>query len=386
MVELTLAASVEKERIMTVRTSQVAQIIGDKSYQRRIAEALDAALERAKQAEAEEGVKTLDLASGRYIIFSDHHKGIRNGADDFRRCERAYNAALAYYFTAGHTLVVLGDVEELWEERPVPVLKTYEHTFELEACFHQEGRYLRFWGNHDDEWQYGDRVKGLLVPRYGGQELKVQECLRIKVMDGDQELGVLFLAHGHQGSAASDKWALVSKLIVRYIWRPIQRLIRFSFNTPATDWRLRERHNIAMYLWAEKQENLALIAGHTHRPVFKSLSHAGQIKEELDGLEAQFKASPDDQQLQDKVNALAAELEWVRAQGNQKPGVEGMKIVPMVNPCYFNTGCCSYFDGDVTGIEIADGEIRLVRWPDDQDEPKPQILTQAPLRDVFAAL
>ena len=371
---------------MTVRTSEVAQIIGDESYQRRIAEALDAALERAKQAEAEEEVKTLDLASGRYIIFSDHHKGIRNGADDFRRCERAYNAALAYYLRTGHTLAVLGDVEELWEERPVPVLKTYERTFELETHFHQEGRYLRLWGNHDDEWQYGDRVKGLLAPRYGGQEIKVQECLRIKVMDGDQKLGVLFLVHGHQGSAASDKWAPVSKLFVRYVWRPIQRLTRFSFNTPAEDWKLRERHNIAMYLWAEKQENLVLIAGHTHRPVFKSQSHAGQIKEELDGLEAQLKTSPDDQQFQDKVSVLAAELEWVRAQENQKPGVEGMKIVPMVKPCYFNTGCCSYLDGEVTGIEIADGEIRLVRWPDDQDEPKPQILTQAPLRDVFAAL
>ena len=37
---------------MTVRTSEVAQIIGDESYRRRIAEALDAALERGTQAEA----------------------------------------------------------------------------------------------------------------------------------------------------------------------------------------------------------------------------------------------------------------------------------------------------------------------------------------------
>ena len=37
----------------------------------------------------------VDLASLRYIIFSDQHKGARNGADDFLRCERAYNAALA---------------------------------------------------------------------------------------------------------------------------------------------------------------------------------------------------------------------------------------------------------------------------------------------------
>jgi len=30
-------------------------------------------------------------------------------------------------------------------------------------------------------------------------------------------------------------------------------------------------------------------------------------------------------------------------------------------PCYFNTGCCLYSDG-LTAIEVADGDISLVRW------------------------
>jgi hypothetical protein len=54
-------------------------------------------------------------------------------------------------------------------------------------------------------------------------------------------------------------------------------------------------------------------------------------------------------------------------------------------PAYFNTGCCSYADGDITGIEIADGQIRLVRWPNDQNEPKPKILEQADIKAVFDA-
>jgi len=59
----------------------------------------------------------------------------------------------------------------------------------------------------------------------------------------------------------------------------------------------------------------------------------------------------------------------------------------MRKPCYFNTGCCSYSDGDVTGIEIVNGEIRLVRWPDDQGNPKAKILDSANLRtDVFDKL
>ena len=31
-------------------------------------------------------------------------------------------------------------------------------------------------------------------------------------------------------------------------------------------------------------------------------------------------------------------------------------------PTYFNSGCCCFSDGDITGIEIADGYIRLIKW------------------------
>jgi len=29
---------------------------------------------------------------------------------------------------------------------------------------------------------------------------------------------------------------------------------------------------------------------------------------------------------------------------------------------YFNSGCCCFDDGDITGIELADGCIRLIKW------------------------
>jgi hypothetical protein len=33
-----------------------------------------------------------------------------------------------------------------------------------------------------------------------------------------------------------------------------------------------------------------------------------------------------------------------------------------MKPSYFNTGCCCYDGGTITGLEIAGGSIRLVRW------------------------
>ena len=117
---------------------------------RRLQEEFDAA-------QQEEGV--IDLDTARYIVFSDLHKGQRDNADDFRRCERAYNAALAYYNELGYTVALLGDVEELWECRPKKVLKSYEYTLTLEADLYKDGRYWRYSGNHDDEWESNGSVK-----------------------------------------------------------------------------------------------------------------------------------------------------------------------------------------------------------------------------------
>ena len=80
----------------------------------RVARAVDSAYKRALAQEKEEGIFNLDVSNDQYVIFSDQHKGARNGADDFQVAERAYQAALRYYDRMGYTLVSLGDVEELW--------------------------------------------------------------------------------------------------------------------------------------------------------------------------------------------------------------------------------------------------------------------------------
>lgn len=363
-------------------TTQVNQGTPNGAFLARVEKALDAAFDRASERESREGATSLDISSMRCIIFSDLHRGARNGADDFRRTERIYNAALAYYFRLGYTLVLLGDVEELWEERPKPVLGAHEYTINLEAQFHQQGRYIRIWGNHDDEWQYESRVKRHLVPLYNGTPLRVPESLKIRIVDGAQELGTLFLVHGHQGDAKSDQFSGISRLVVRYIWRPIQRLTHFSFNGPAKDWALREKYNIAMCRWAEKQEKLVLIAGHTHRPVFSSQSHEAEIAAKLELLEKELSSMPTREQLE-SLAILEAELEWIRAQEGQMPGRE--HSVPEAKPCYFNAGCCCFSDGDITGIEIADKGIRLVRWPDKAGEPEPHVLAEDSLEKVLSA-
>jgi UDP-2,3-diacylglucosamine pyrophosphatase LpxH len=349
----------------------------DERFRRDVA----AGMNRAFEADETEEIG-IDLETARLIIFSDHHKGTRDGADDFFRCERAYHAALAHYLELGYDLYLLGDAEELWENDPEPVLEAYAETLALEAKFQRKGRYLRFWGNHDDLWRYEDQVARHMHSTY--PQLEVREALRLRVLRSTGEVGLIFLAHGHQGTAESERFAWLSKFVVRYLWRPLQRRVGFALATPASDWDLRERHEEAMFAWARSRpEKPVLITGHTHRPIFGSSRPSrprrrpeDEIAAELD--EGRAAADPDPA----KLAHLHAELELIGAEKRRSV----RPPIPIDPPCYFNTGCCSFGDGDCTGIEIADGEIRLVRWLSDEDEPVPKVLVKDRLEDVLAAV
>src|SRR4051812_9328452 len=70
-------------------------------------------------------VKERQVEDLRVIILSDLHRGARDGADDFERCEPAYNAALGWYLEQDYELFLLGDVEELWENDIHEVIPRY---------------------------------------------------------------------------------------------------------------------------------------------------------------------------------------------------------------------------------------------------------------------
>jgi UDP-2,3-diacylglucosamine pyrophosphatase LpxH len=343
--------------------------VSDEGYARAVSDGLG----RAFDDPATEEVR-LDVDEARLVVFSDHHRGTRDGADDFLRCERAYNAALAAYRETGHRLLLLGDADELWECRPADVLRCYPRTLELEAAFHADGRLDRFWGNHDDEWASARAVRRHLHPRFPG--LRVREALKLRVVEGDRPLGLLFLVHGHQGTAESDRFSWLSRIVVRHVWRPLQRRVGFASTSPSRDWALRERHDVAMFGWARTHPaRPVLVAGHTHRPVFASARPEPDVARPEAEVRAELEHATD----RATRARLLAELEFLHAEQRRvRPPT------PVEPPCYFNTGCCSFGDGDITGLELAGGELRLVRWPDEAGRPDPVVLARAALRDVLA--
>ena len=81
----------------------------------------------------------------------------------------------------------------------------------------------------------------------------------------------------------------------------------------------------------------------------------------------------------EQIALLEAELYWILAE------VDEMRtaLPAQAKPCYFNTGCCSFEDGSITGIEITDGNIRLIRWRGEENKPQRHILQEASLSSII---
>src|SRR6478736_95289 len=87
------------------------------------------------------------------IIFSDQHKGARDGSDYFRFAEKNYLAALDYYNQNNFFFVNLGDNEELWENNIFSIIKYNKETFEKEKLFIDRTAYCKIIGNHELFWK-----------------------------------------------------------------------------------------------------------------------------------------------------------------------------------------------------------------------------------------
>lgn len=316
-------------------------------------------------------------APHRLVVLSDQHKGAGDGADEFRLCKPAYVAALEYYLDAGYTLILLGDAEELWEQTFDEVVRAHEDVLLLEGRF-PASRYLRVWGNHDDRWMNPVRVQeelGRFMPRSPDGETRAFEGVRYRVTVGGGEVGTLLMLHGHQGQLLSDRGSRFARTLLPG-YRALQRATGIGRTTPARDACLRGLHDAQMYQWAAAQEQLILVAGHTHRPVWMSLTHAQSLELAIEAL----RHEPPSEERDLEILRMESELETRLAR------VPPCSDVPGTVPAYFNAGCCKYADGDITGLEIEDGELRLVKWWTAPGPPGRRVLERARLQALFEQL
>jgi predicted phosphodiesterase len=304
--------------------------------------------------------------SSKFIILSDQHKGAKDDSDDFVNAEGNYLAALDYYYQQGFCYINLGDSEELWENSILAVKAHNKATFAKEAQFLQDKRFFKIFGNHDLYWD-NDPLAAIQLKSIYGQSVSIYEGLILQTTVQEKQVNI-FLTHGHQGDLQSDgNW--FSKWFVSTIWAPLQAYLHINLNTPSNNDTLKTVHNTMMYEWTVDTPNTLLITGHTHQPVFASFTHIEWLYKQL-----AIAKSKQDVAL---ISSLEKEIATI-----SKPYV-AMPDFTNYQPRYFNSGCCCFSDGDITGIEIADGNISLVKWHyDEQQLSKKQVLQMDSLVNV----
>jgi UDP-2,3-diacylglucosamine pyrophosphatase LpxH len=247
--------------------------------------------------------------SSRFFLMSDVHRGDGSWADDFSRNRNLFIAALNYYYRQNYTYIEIGDGDELWENKKYSeIINIHRDIFQLLAMFHKENRLYLIFGHHDMEKKQRNCIKSNLYEYFDERENKLvplfenincYEGLILKHrVTGDE----IFLTHGHQVDFLNYTAWKAARFLVRYLWRPLNVFGIKDPTSTAKNYSKKERVEKRLTKWVKAEKHM-LISGHTHRPMMP------------------------------------------------KPG----------EPPYFNGGSCVY-PQDITGIEIADGSITLVRW------------------------
>lgn len=331
-----------------------------RSRQRETFKALDRALQDACRVEG------FRIEKDRFVVFSDVHKGDgESGSDDFLHNSNLYRYVLQYYFDHFYALILNGDCEDCWETDPQDIVRAYRRTaFAAERQFNAENRYFRTVGNHDDDWKDPAKVDRYLGPVLGPVRVWPSVLL------GDR----ILVLHGHQGDRYDGGAVQRSRWIVHFIWAPLQRRGLTDFLWPvlrlfgfvdtgraAQNNFIRRERDRLLYEWA-KARRMLVIAGHTHRGMFRSFSKIDQIRAVRTALKrkAGTAVTPKERLLISlSIDYLDRVIHDSREELKRDKTQNRLADDPV--PCYFNDGCCVHTNG-ITGIEIDRGEIRLVKW------------------------
>src|SRR5436190_2172430 len=236
------------QKILTRPVVWLANKFSSKPNQERVHTALTKLYRHTLEHPGKKGVvfETTDTKA-RFIIFSDQHKGAKNGSDDFMLAEPNYMAALNYYLAQNFHFIALGDEEQLWENTIWPVKAKNKESIALQKKFYQENRYTKVFGNHDIFWN-NDPFAGLYLADMYDKNLRIYEAVLLKIKIADEELPV-FLTHGHQGDGQSDDNPFSAWFVGR-IWAPLQTYLNLNLNVPAANNELKTAHNLFMYEWS----------------------------------------------------------------------------------------------------------------------------------------
>ena len=333
------------QKLLNKPVINLANKISSRPDKKRVDKALSELYQNITTDPGNKGLVVPFKTEDKFIILSDQHKGARDGMDIFAKANDNYLAALVHYDREKFFYINLGDSEELWENLFATVKKHNMATFKMERKFLERKAFIKIFGNHDLYWD-NDPLAPVNLMQVYGEKINIYEGIILETEVKNKKLSI-YITHGHQGDLQSDgNW--FSKWFVSDVWGPFQAYLRINPNTPANNDQLKTAHNKMMYQWSSKRKQTLLITGHTHQPVFKSLTQIEILYQQLEVAKKTNDTAA--------ITKLNQQIDRRQTKGDQRPDFEG------ILDTYFNSGCCCFDDGDITGIEIAGGCIRLIKW------------------------
>jgi len=285
-------------------------------------------------------------ASDRLVIVSDLHLGDGSARDDFR-----HNASLVqevlrdFYLDKGYSLVLNGDIEELQRFRYESIRTSWAALLTLFEEFRRRTALYRITGNHDEG--LGAASAGAAGP--------LLMAVRFQ-FDGN----TLFVFHGHQATIFFERFNGVSGFLLRHVAHRL-RIPNLPVMYESTKKYLTEHR---VYAFSSSRKVVSII-GHTHRPLFESLSKIDTLRFRIEQLcrDHSFASPRARVAIEAAISSCRTELERLWERDRQNGLRSSLYSERLSIPCLFNSGCAIGKRG-FTAIEIAGGQIALVHWFD----------------------
>ena len=289
---------------------------------------------------------SLNKAS-KFVILSDLHVGSRRRRDDFLKNSEMFMHLLKnYYLKNNYKIILNGDVEELHRHSLQKIKEAWPDLFLLLNECERRGDLFKIAGNHDEE---------LYLYSHTDINKKLLDGLRL-----NYKVSSLFIFHGHQASLVYMAASGVSKIMLKYIARPlgIKNFTRSHDN--------KKIHNIEKIIYEySKKRKIVSIIGHTHRPLFEALSEVDLLKFKVENLLLQYSDSSSwrKRQISDEIKKYQNELSLIFKENHEYGFRSSLYTQGVTIPCIFNSGCVIGKRG-MTAIELNNGNISLIHWFD----------------------
>ena len=284
--------------------------------------------------------------SDRVIVLSDLHLGDGGPRDDFRQNADLVTSVLRdHYLEQGFSLALNGDIEELQRFRYNAIRARWSGLMSLFDEFRRRTSLYRVIGNHDEA----------LPLAADGRAGPLMEAVRF-TFEGDS----IFLFHGHQATIFFERFNGVAGFFLRHV----ANRLRIPNAPVMYESRKKYLTEHRVYDFSRSRKVVSII-GHTHRPLFESLSKIDTLRFRIEQLcRDHSSASPRARAaIEAAISACRQELErlWEKDREN---GLRSSLYNEQISiPCLFNSGCAIGKRG-FTAIEIAGGQIALVHWFD----------------------